>query len=373
MSLDLSAFSFKKAGGGESGKKVFDDKAVRKRCAAKDSLAAPAPKKKTKGTSLACADIGSFSNPNAERGTTDNKKWAEKPSVGGEVKYIEREDKSYRQAKETSNGGVEILCYNCRRAPGKGKQTMLNKFFKKNAKHKEHAVPAPASVAAADTTTAAATTASTTSSSVAKIPEGDTDGPEVAEGGAEECGEATMFCSRCRRPMTNQKPKSSGGSNVVPHIVRLRTYKRMAKDSGVPFTLADHEATALMRKDCSICGLAAGEDGHGITRLRIWPPHLQNALAKGKQRKEEDSSFSFKWYMGPFDSLNVATACKMCNLMKGARCIGSYVEAARTVATHCGTGEDYGRYPERMRNNISKRTRSCYITNSSTHTKVYIQ
>jgi hypothetical protein len=32
---------------------------------------------------------------------------------------------------------------------------------------------------------------------------------------------------------------------------------------------------------------------------------------------------------------------------------------------------DFGLYPHRFRNNISKRSRSCYITASSTHTKTH--
>ena len=54
---------------------------------------------------------------------------------------------------------------------------------------------------------------------------------------------------------------------------------------------------------------------------------------------------------------NLATACGMCNLMKGARRIKGYVEACRHIASH-RAGFDYGRYPGRFRNNTSKRSRS---------------
>jgi hypothetical protein len=75
--------------------------------------------------------------------------------------------------------------------------------------------------------------------------------------------------------------------------------------------------------------------------------------------------------MGPFTALNVAAACATCNLMKGARRVGSFVKACRHIATSNGLG-DYGSYPERFRNNTSKRSRSSYITASSTHTKTHM-
>lgn len=102
-------------------------------------------------------------------------------------------------------------------------------------------------------------------------------------------------------------------------------------------------------------------------------------------------------FMGPFHPDNLATACGAssrqlvfvgrrpntstthawdtprlgtCNLMKGARRIRGYVEACRHIATHRG-GHDYGRYPHRFRNNTSKRSRSSYVTASSTHSKTH--
>ena len=94
-------------------------------------------------------------------------------------------------------------------------------------------------------------------------------------------------------------------------------------------------------------------------------PLFHKDLAKGRKRAEEDHTFTFQHFMGPFDRLNLATACKvlalcerqplllpipffhflrlsifyqMCNMMKGSRRIGSFVEAARTIATHRGSG-----------------------------------
>ena len=56
--------------------------------------------------------------------------------------------------------------------------------------------------------------------------------------------------------------------------------------------------------------------------------------------------------------------------MKGARRVRGFVEACRHITTH-RTGDDFGSFPRRFRNNTSKRSRSCYITASSTHTKTH--
>ena len=74
--------------------------------------------------------------------------------------------------------------------------------------------------------------------------------------------------------------------------------------------------------------------------------------------------------MGPFCRENVAVACSTCNQMKGARRIASFVQACRHIATFQGLG-NYGLYPHCFRNNTSKRSRSSYITSSSTHTKTH--
>ena len=74
--------------------------------------------------------------------------------------------------------------------------------------------------------------------------------------------------------------------------------------------------------------------------------------------------------MGPYHPANLAPACSVCNLMKGFRRVRGYVEACRHIATHRG-GFDFGRYPRRFRDNVSKRSRSCYISASSTHTKTH--
>lgn len=75
--------------------------------------------------------------------------------------------------------------------------------------------------------------------------------------------------------------------------------------------------------------------------------------------------------MGPFHEHNVSSACGTCNLMKGCRRIRSFVNLARTIATHRGGVGDFGRFPEAFRNNVSRRSRSSYISASSTHTKTH--
>ena len=216
-----------------------------------------------------------------------------------------------RQARE-SDGVVALLCFSCRHDKGSTKQSSLSSFFK-------------------------------SSSGGGEVP--------------------PNHCSRCLKPLTKASKGSGGGSGptgALPHIERLKAYKRLAKDGNVPYELTDTEACALMRQACSMCGTPSDpEKGHGITRLRIWPPRLASARSQCS-----------KPYMGPFCRENVAVACSTCNQMKGARRIPSFVKACRHIATKQGLG-DYGLYPHCFRNNISKRSRSSYITSSSTHTKTH--
>eukprot|EP00434_Breviolum_minutum_P029158 symbB.v1.2.025793.t1/scaffold2521.1/size77047/3 len=55
----------------------------------------------------------------------------------------------------------------------------------------------------------------------------------------------------------------------------------------------------------------------------------------------------------------------------GYRKLRAFVECCRHIATKHTEGEDFGEYPHRFRDNVSKRSRSCYITQSSTHTKTH--
>ena len=159
-----------------------------------------------------------------------------------------------------------------------------------------------------------------------------------------------------RKPAGNLP--SSSNSRVLPQIARIRAYQRVASEQGVPFAIAESQAAAMMRQPCIACGTPAPTEGHGLTRLRIWPAGLERPSRGG--------------FMGPFHADNLATACSFCNLAKGYRRVRGYVEACRHIATYRGgTGEDFGLYPTRFRNNVSKRSRSCYISASSTHSKTH--
>lgn len=204
--------------------------------------------------------------------------------------------KTYHQARESA-GIVDVLCFKCRRTPGKCTQSTIF-------------------------------------------------------GSAAPSG---LFCSRCRRPLeTTAGPKKT--ITTPPQVTRLKAYKRLATQNGVPFALTDSQAFAIMRQDCVGCGARPGPDLHGLSRLRDWTGF--------------DPSTARKGFMGPFSLRNVVPACATCNLMKGYRSIASFVEACRTIATR-RTGDDFGSFPGRFRNNISKRSRSAYITQSSTHTKTH--
>lgn len=241
-------------------------------------------------------------------------------------KKKKRKQPSYRQAKETKEGAVEVLCFACRRDPQKKRQPTLARFWEK-----------------------AATTTTTNEKTTVHNNDGE------------------LFCARCRVPLQQTKRQQCGGTNkvvsVLPQSTRLKGYKRLAKETGVPFALTDSEAMKLMRESCFGCGQESGPDGNGISRLRNWTGFPASAQQSAK-----------KPFMGPFTRSNCVAACAVCNLMKGHRSIPSFVEACRTIATHRGSGtasQDYGRYPHRFRDNVSRRSRSSYITKSSTHTKTH--
>jgi len=64
--------------------------------------------------------------------------------------------------------------------------------------------------------------------------------------------------------------------------------------------------------------------------------------------------------MGPYAIGNVATACSTCNAMKGCHTLEAVEEICRTIATHRGLG-DFGRFPERFPDNVSRKSRSSYL------------
>lgn len=152
-------------------------------------------------------------------------------------------------------------------------------------------------------------------------------------------------CRRCRRSLVVEhmsKQQTSGKKTGCPFSSRLKQYKRVATESDIEWRLTDAEALALMRAPCSLCGIAADPEAgkaNGITRLRAVP----------KQRG-----------MGPYVPENVATACPTCNQLKGTHKVASVQCICRSIATHRGLG-DFGAFPALFRNNISRKSRSCYI------------
>lgn len=237
--------------------------------------------------------------------------------------------KRTRKADEC-DGVVSVLCFACRRTTDTTKQQGLTSFL------------IPDSVVATPTSIDV---------------EGKVSSKHDTRG--------AMQCSKCRRVMEQKlhlriADKSNSGtataskSRVLPQISRLRQYQRLSAEQGMPFAISEHAAAAMMRNPCVICGVPAPTEGHGLTRLRIWPEGLAKPPKGG--------------FMGPFHADNLATACSTCNLMKGARRIRGFIEAARHISTH-RSDADFGSYPHRFRNNTSKRSRSCYVTASSTHSK----
>ncbi|CAE7331656.1 unnamed protein product [Symbiodinium pilosum] len=230
----------------------------------------------------------------------------------------------YRQAKE-EDSSVEVLCFSCRRAQDNSIQLSMATFFKK-----VHDEALPTTI-------------------VIDLEEPPSIDPSV--------------CSRCRRQLRHKLPTYKApadamrGSGELPQLQRLRTYRRTADRQGVPFTISERSACALMRRPCFGCGVPAPLRGHGLTRLRIWPAGVAKPDRSG--------------FMGPYCEENLAPACTMCNMMKGHRRISGFVECCRHIATKHTEGEQFGEYPHRFRDNVSRRSRSCYISQSSTHTKTH--
>ena len=160
--------------------------------------------------------------------------------------------KRLRQARE-ADGIVSVLCFACRRTKDGTKQQGLGSFF--SAKPK-------ADDAQADTAAPAA--------------------------------EGVVQCSKCLRVMESggAGAASSGASKarVLPQIARIRQYQRVAAEQGVPFAIADGAAAALMRLPCVCCGVAAPTEGHGLTRLRVWPEGLERPLSSRTHVRQKASA-----------------------------------------------------------------------------------
>ena len=132
-----------------------------------------------------------------------------------------------------------------------------------------------------------------------------------------------------------------------PFLGKLKSYKKVASDSGREFSLTDMQTLAMMRNPCSICLEPATDTGNGITRLRC-------------------SSDNGTSDIGDFTIENTATACTACNIMKGFRTVEDFVDICRHISTHRGLG-DFGSFHDVFPNNTSKRGRSAYLTESKTH------
>ena len=152
---------------------------------------------------------------------------------------------------------------------------------------------------------------------------------------------------------------------------------QVAKESGCRFVLTDLEAVAVMRRPCAICGVAAPEVGHGITRLGHVDQSGSSTVRVRVRIRVELSVCSLlagnsspfptgDRNMGPYTEENTAPACTICNMGKGCHSIAAFIDICRHIAPHRGLGA-FGLYPDRFRNNISKRSRSSYTSESKTH------
>mmetsp|Transcript_133769 Transcript_133769/g.286081 ORF Transcript_133769/g.286081 Transcript_133769/m.286081 type:complete len:450 (-) Transcript_133769:278-1627(-) len=247
-----------------------------------------------------------------------------------------RVGKRYRQAGETACADgrvqVEVLCSQCRRDTESKRQTSLGQWL----------VPQSPVVAASSLTE--------TSTSSKSCTQRDPDGQsrvELVDLTIEESQTTDpTVCQRCRRSLVvshmSVRQTSRRTTTGCVFSSRLKQYKRQAVETCAAWRLSDSEALALMRAPCCLCGAqAAPEAGrpNGITRLRA------------------DSSVHG---MGPYISGNVATACAICNSMKGTHTVAAMIDICRSIATYRGLG-CFGLFPERFVNNISRRSRSCYL------------
>eukprot|EP00928_Gymnodinium_smaydae_P030789 TRINITY_DN22789_c0_g5_i1.p1 TRINITY_DN22789_c0_g5~~TRINITY_DN22789_c0_g5_i1.p1 ORF type:complete len:427 (-),score=38.02 TRINITY_DN22789_c0_g5_i1:265-1545(-) len=228
-----------------------------------------------------------------------------------------------RQAAETEKSDgqvqVEVLCTQCRRDSQSKRQMSLGAFL------------APR-VATGDTNLV-----------VLDL----TEAPQEAD---------HTLCNRCRRPLVVQHMSVGKTSTAKKRSVgccfsaRLKQYKRQAVETHAEWRLTDSEAMALMRDSCVLCGMRADPQAgkpNGITRLR--------AVAEVRG-------------MGPYAPGNVATACSTCNLLKGIHTVEATRLICRSIATHRNLGE-FGTFPECFPNNISRKSRSCYLGDTARKSK----
>jgi len=289
--------------------------------------------------------------------------------VEKEGKAARRPAKKYRQAaeKERADGSidVQVLCSQCRRDTQGKRQMSLSEFMPRSActtvSSQDPAVLDPAcpsepaaelkeefeEMVPADPACPSAPPAELSEGSQAPL-------ITIVEDPVEEPAEVTVLapeptdmsvCHRCRRSLVVDHMTSKGlrGSKVGdPLTAALKRYKRQAQETRAVWDLTTAEAFAIMRSPCSLCGIAADPQVgrfNGLTRLK----------ATGALRS-----------MGPYAAGNVASACTVCNMIKGTHTLPAAVEICRSIATYRGLGS-FGHFPERFVNNTSRRSRSCYL------------
>lgn len=266
-----------------------------------------------------------FAFPYAEKRAESQTPCAEKKPAEEEVTPPPVKKTKLRQAEETVHEGghveVEVLCSQCRRDSQSKRQMSLGEML---------ARPAPSARPAA------------ASEAVPTVQ------AEVDLTGAPPVADPTI-CRRCRRSLvvehmsigkSGAKTKAATG---CAFSARLKQYKRQAATTNAEWRLTDSEGLALMREPCALCGAEADPEAgrpNGITRLREVSSDIRG--------------------MGPYAVGNVSTACSTCNSLKGTHTLVEVAEICRTIVTHRGLG-DFGRFPDRFVDNVSRKSRSCYL------------
>ena len=232
-----------------------------------------------------------------------------------------------------------------------------------------------------------------------RSPEGNDDAQgHVDDDNDDEDDDDERVCSRCRLPLDEKVPQRlQPMPREDPIVSKLKAYKRVAGETGAKFLITDAAAAAVMRQPCSFCGKVAPQGQcNGLTRLRILP----------------STGGAKHGVMGDFADGNVDAACARCNLAKGVHGPYNFVGICRTIATHMHTralgivesgsaGKDdsvvvnddvddvrllpvvlrrkfaarglchdgavnFGRFDHLFRNNISRKSRSAYLSDSKT-------
>ena len=130
--------------------------------------------------------------------------------------------------------------------------------------------------------------------------------------------DGAQVCARCRAPIHERPPQRLAAKpREDPIVGKLKSYHRIATESGVKFAMTDGAAAAVMRNPCAFCGhIAPPGESNGLTRLRSVP------------------SESGRGVMGDFSEANVDAACARCNFAKGSGRPQPFVGICRHIASH---------------------------------------